>query len=44
MAAKNTPNLSDEDRRYLTMDALERAKSAGVAIKYNNFIRSVLYG
>ena len=44
MAAKNCPNLSDEDRRYLVMDALERAKEAGVSIHYNDFIRGVLYG
>lgn len=44
MAAKNCPNLSDEDRYYLILDALERAKESGVTIKYNSFIRSVLYG
>lgn len=43
-AAKNCPNLSDEDRYYLVLDALERAKEAGVSIKYNDFIRSILYG
>ena len=44
MAAKKCPNLSDEDRRYLILDALERAKESGVTIKYNDFIRKVLYG
>ncbi len=43
-AAKNCPNLSDEDRYYLVLDAIERAKEAGVTIKNNKFIRSVLYG
>ena len=43
-AAKNCPNLSDEDRYYLVLDALERAKEVGVSIRYNDFIRSVLYG
>lgn len=43
-AAKNTPNLSDEDRIYLVLDALERAKEVDVSIKYNSFIRRVLYG
>ncbi|MDY5991716.1 MAG: hypothetical protein SPI93_06695 [Oscillospiraceae bacterium] len=43
-AAKNCPNLSDEDRRYLIMDALERAKESGVTIKYNSFIRRILHG
>jgi len=44
MAAKNTPNLTDEDRKYLILDAVERAKEAGVSIKYNNFMRRVVYG
>jgi hypothetical protein len=43
-AAKNTPNLSDVDRACLIADALERAREAGVAIKYNDFIRRILYG
>ena len=44
MAAKNAPNLSDEDRRYLILDALERAKEKGISIRHNDFIREVLYG
>ena len=44
MAAKDTPQLSDDDRRYLVLDALERAKEANVSIKHNDFIRSVLHG
>ncbi|MMZ66548.1 hypothetical protein D1872_290540 [compost metagenome] len=44
MAAKNTPNLTDEDRIYLMLDAIERAKEAGVTIKYNDFMRRILYG
>lgn len=44
MAAKNTPNLSNEDRRYLVLDALERAKEKGITIKNNDFIRRILYG
>jgi len=44
MAAKKTPNLTFEDRRYLILDALERAREAGVTIKNNNFIRRILYG
>ena len=40
MAAKNTPNLSPQDRAYLIMDAIERAKEFGITIKYNNFMRS----
>ena len=44
MAAKNTPNLTVEDIRHLILDALERAKEAGVTIRHNAFIRRVLYG
>lgn len=43
MAAKNAPNLSPEDRLLLIQDALSRAEDAGVSIKYNDFIRRVLY-
>ena len=43
-AAIIAPGLSDEDRAYLIMDAIERAKQAGVTIKYNDFMRKVLYG
>ena len=44
MAAKNAPGLSDDDRRYLILDALERAKEAGISINHNSFIRRVLHG
>lgn len=44
MAAKNCPNLTDEDRYYLILDALERAKEKGITIKNNSFIRRILYG
>lgn len=44
MAAKNAPNLSDDDRRLLILDSLSRANEAGISIKYNDFIRRVLYG
>lgn len=44
MAAKNAPNLSDDDRRLLILDSLSRADEAGISIKYNDFIRRVLYG
>lgn len=44
MAAKNAPNLSDDDRRLLILDSLSRAEEAGISIKYNDFIRRVLYG
>ena len=44
MAAKNAPNLTDEDRMLLIRDSITRAEEAGVTIKYNSFIRRVLYG
>ena len=44
MAAKTSPGLSDDDRRYLILDALERAKEANMSINYNDFIRRVLHG
>lgn len=44
MAAQNAPNLSDDDRRLLILDSLSRAEEAGISIKYNDFIRRVLYG
>lgn len=43
-AAKICPNLTGEDRRYLISDAVERAKEAGISIRYNDFMRRVLYG
>jgi hypothetical protein len=43
-AAKNVPNLSDTDRIHLIQDALTRAQEAGVPIRYNSFIRQILYG
>ena len=43
-AAINTPNLSDMDRMYLMLDALERAKETGVNIKMTEQIRRILYG
>lgn len=44
IAAKRCPNLTNEDKMYLVADAIERAKEAGVPIKYNSFIRGCLYG
>ena len=43
-AAKRCPNLTAEDRAYLILDAVERAKEAGVSIKYNSFMKRCLYG
>lgn len=35
--------LSDEDRRYLIMDAISRAQEEVVSIRYNDFMRMVLH-
>ena len=43
-AALNTPKLSDEERRMLMLDAYDRAKEAGVSIKYNKKARRLIYG
>ena len=44
LAARDSPGLLDEDRRYLILDALERAKEASISIKHNDFIRRILHG
>ncbi|MCL1988279.1 MAG: hypothetical protein FWG64_09970 [Firmicutes bacterium] len=44
LAARNAPNLSDEDRRYLILDAIERARESGIPIRYNDFMRRTIYG
>jgi len=43
-AAKNLANLSEHDRIHLVLDALERAREAGVHVSINAFMRRVLYG
>jgi len=43
-AAKIAPCLTDNDRRHLLLDAIERAKEAGVVIEYNHFIGRMIYG
>lgn len=44
MAARDAPGISDEDRRYLVLDAIDRAKSAGGTITLNEFMRRTVYG
>ena len=44
MAAKNAPGLTDQERAFLVLDAIERAKDAGVTIKWNSFMRRAVYG
>jgi hypothetical protein len=43
-AVRNLAALSDEDRIHLVLDAMERAREAGVPIKANALMRRVLYG
>lgn len=43
-AALDAPNLSDEERRMLMLDAFDRAKEAGVTVKYNREARRIIYG
>lgn len=43
-AAIDAPNLSDEERRMLMLDAYDRAKEAGVSVKYNRQARRLIYG
>lgn len=43
-AALETPNLTDDERRLLMIDAFDRAKTAGVTITMNKEARRVIYG
>lgn len=43
-AAIDAPGLSDEERRMLMLDAYDRAKEAGVNVKYNETARKIIYG
>jgi hypothetical protein len=43
-AARNLAGLSDEERIHLILDAMERAREAGVPIKANALMRRILYG
>lgn len=43
-AAIDTPNLTDDERRMLMLDAYDRAKEAGVTVTYNKTARRLIYG
>jgi hypothetical protein len=43
-AARSTPNLTNEDKRNLIMDAIYRANEAGQYIENDDFMKEVLYG
>jgi len=44
IAAIKTPNLTNDDRRYLMLDAYERAKEGGCILEYNKKAREIIYG
>ena len=43
-AAIDAPNLSDEDRARLMIDAYDRAKEAGQNLEYDKIARRLIYG
>ena len=43
-AAVKAPNLSDEDRAYLMIDAYDRAREAGQFIEYDETAKRIIYG
>ena len=43
-AAINAPNLTDEERGHLMIDAYDRAKEAGAFTGYDETARRILYG
>lgn len=44
IAAVEAPNLSDEDRMYLMVDAYDRAKEAGEVVGYTEKARRIIFG
>ena len=44
IAAIEAPNLSDDDRRNLMLDAYERAREGGYVFKYSKKAREIIYG
>ncbi len=44
IAAIKAPNLSDDDRRLLMLDAYERAKEGGRIFDYSKKAREIIYG
>jgi hypothetical protein len=44
VAALKAPNLTDEDRKYLMLDAYERAREAGHCVDYSKKARELIYG
>jgi len=44
IAAAITPNLTDNDRKLLMLDAYERAKESGRHLEYSKKARELIYG
>jgi hypothetical protein len=42
-AAKITPNLTEDDKKNLILDAVYRAKEAGMVIEYDEFMKKTMY-
>ena len=43
-AAINTPNLTEQERADLMVDAYDRAKEAGVDLQFDDIARRIIYG
>ena len=43
-AALDTPNLTEEDRYRLMIDAYDRAREAGVPYEYDDIAKEIIYG
>jgi len=43
-AAEITPNLTDEERKHLVLDAIERKREAGIKVELDDFMRRILDG
>jgi len=43
-AAEITPNLTNEERTHLILDAIERKREAGIVADLDSFMRRLLYG
>jgi hypothetical protein len=44
IAAIRAPNLTEDDRKYLMLDAYERAREAGHYFDYSKKAREIIYG
>lgn len=42
LVAKNTPNLTNEERLMLVEDALDRKREANIEVVYDDFIKEIM--